>query len=73
MARRVRRLFRGGRVIDLNAGHGLHYANVREYIEDVPHLHTLNIGHAIIARALFDGLPSAVREMRALMVSARGR
>ena len=33
----------------------------------------LNIGHAIVARALFDGLPAAVREMRALMVSARGR
>ncbi len=47
----------------VNAGHGLHYDNVREYIEDVPHLHTLNIGHAIIARAVFVGLEQAVRDM----------
>jgi pyridoxine 5-phosphate synthase len=51
----------------VNAGHGLHYINVREYIEDVPHLHTLNIGHAIIARAIFVGLESATREMLALL------
>ena len=53
----------------VNAGHGLHYCNVREYIEDVPHLHTLNIGHAIIARAVFVGLEKAVREMLALLNS----
>jgi len=53
----------------VNAGHGLNYANVREYIEDVPHLHTLNIGHAIIARALFAGLDRAVREMLELLGS----
>jgi pyridoxine 5-phosphate synthase len=53
----------------VNAGHGLHYSNVREYIEDVPHLHTLNIGHAIIARAVFVGLEKAVREMLALLGS----
>jgi pyridoxine 5-phosphate synthase len=47
----------------VNAGHGLHYANAREYLEDVPHLDTLNIGHAIIARAVFVGLDRAVREM----------
>jgi pyridoxine 5-phosphate synthase len=47
----------------VNAGHGLHYSNVREYIEDVPDLHTLNIGHAIISRAVFAGLDRAVREM----------
>ena len=51
----------------VNAGHGLHYTNVREYIEDVPHLHTLNIGHAIISRALFAGLERAVREMLDLL------
>lgn len=53
----------------VNAGHGLHYSNVREYIEDVPHLHTLNIGHAIIARAIFVGLEKAVREMLVLLGS----
>ncbi len=57
---------RGMRV---NAGHGLHYKNVREYIEDVPHLHTLNIGHAIVARAIFVGLDQAVREMLDLIGS----
>jgi pyridoxine 5-phosphate synthase len=53
----------------VNAGHGLHYSNVREYIEDVPHLHTLNIGHAIVARAIFTGLDRAVREMLELLGS----
>jgi pyridoxine 5-phosphate synthase len=53
----------------VNAGHGLHYCNVREYIEDVPHLHTLNIGHAIISRAVFVGLEQAVREMLELLKS----
>jgi len=51
----------------VNAGHGLHYTNVREYIEDVPHLHTLNIGHSIISRALFVGLHQAVVEMLKLL------
>jgi pyridoxine 5-phosphate synthase len=53
----------------VNAGHGLHYSNVREYIEDVPHLHTLNIGHAIISRAVLVGLDRAIGEMLALMRS----
>jgi len=53
----------------VNAGHGLHYCNVREFIEDVPHLHTLNIGHSIISRAIFVGLEQAVREMRELLDS----
>jgi len=51
----------------VNAGHGLHYTNVREYIEDVPHLHTLNIGHAIIARSIFVGLEKAILEMMGLL------
>jgi pyridoxine 5-phosphate synthase len=55
----------------VNAGHGLHYNNVREYIEDVPHLHTLNIGHAIISRALFVGLEQAIREMLELLGSRK--
>jgi pyridoxine 5-phosphate synthase len=53
----------------VNAGHGLHYSNVRQYIEDVPHLHTLNIGHSIIARAVFVGLEKAILEMLALLGS----
>lgn len=53
--------------LQVNAGHGLHYTNVREYLEDVPHLHTLNIGHAIIARAIYVGLEHAVSEMVALL------
>jgi len=51
----------------VNAGHGLRYCNVREYIEDVPHLHTLNIGHAIISRSVFVGLEQAIREMLELL------
>jgi pyridoxine 5-phosphate synthase len=53
--------------MQVNAGHGLHYSNVREYLEDVPHLHTLNIGHAIIARAVLVGLDQAVTEMVVLI------
>ena len=52
-------------------GPGTSATTPREYIEDVPHLHTLNIGHAIISRALFDGLAAAVREMKLLMAAAR--
>lgn len=55
----------------VNAGHGLHYSNVREYIENVPHLHTLNIGHAVISRALFVGINQAVGEMLALLRSPK--
>lgn len=58
--------------LQVNAGHGLHYVNVREYIEDVPHLHTLNIGHAIVARAILVGLDCAVAEMLALLRSSSG-
>jgi pyridoxine 5-phosphate synthase len=53
--------------LQVNAGHGLHYTNVREYIEDVPHLNTLNIGHAIVSRAVLIGLDKAVGEMLALL------
>lgn len=52
--------------IQVNAGHGLHYENVRPMVE-IPELVELNIGHAIVARALFVGLEQAVREMRTLM------
>jgi pyridoxine 5-phosphate synthase len=58
--------------LEVHAGHGLNYHNVQP-VAAIAEIVELNIGHAIIARALFDGLPAAVREMRSLMVSARGR
>jgi pyridoxine 5-phosphate synthase len=54
----------------VNAGHGLHYHNVQA-IAAIPEIIELNIGHAIIGRAVFDGLGSAVREMKRLMTEAR--
>ncbi len=56
----------------VNAGHGLHYHNV-EPIAAIPGINELNIGHAIIARALFSGLAPAVKDMRALILGAAGR
>ena len=53
----------------VNAGHGLHYHNVQA-IAAIPGINELNIGHAIIARAVFTGLAEAVREMKALMQDA---
>lgn len=50
----------------VNAGHGLNYQNTAA-IRAVPHLETLNTGHAIISRAVFVGLRQAVREMLAIM------
>lgn len=49
----------------VNAGHGLDYFNVKK-IARIPGVHELNIGHAIISRAVFTGLYSAVKEMREL-------
>ena len=56
--------------LHVNAGHGLHYHNVKP-IAAIPQIIELNIGHAIIARAAFDGLHKAVADMRALMLEAR--
>jgi pyridoxine 5-phosphate synthase len=56
--------------LTVNAGHGLHYHNVQP-IAAITEIVELNIGHAIIARALFDGLPKAVRDMKELMRAAR--
>lgn len=53
----------------VNAGHGLHYENVNA-VAALPGIAELNIGHAIIARAVFDGLEKAVRDMKALLVAA---
>ncbi|MAT65719.1 MAG: pyridoxine 5'-phosphate synthase [Gammaproteobacteria bacterium] len=56
--------------LQVNAGHGLHYHNVQP-IAALPAVRELNIGHAIVARAVFTGLQEAVREMKRLMVAAR--
>ena len=56
--------------LTVNAGHGLDYHNV-EPIAAIPEIVELNIGHAIVARAVFDGLPKAVRDMKDLMRAAR--
>ena len=48
--------------LEVAAGHGLHYHNVRP-ISDIPEITELNIGHAIISRAVFVGIDAAVRQM----------
>ena len=56
--------------LQVNAGHGLHYHNVAPIARIAP-IRELNIGHAIVARAVFTGLQEAVREMKRLMQVAR--
>ena len=56
--------------LKVNAGHGLTYHNVQP-IAALSEMHELNIGHAIIGRALFSGLADAVKEMKLLMREAR--
>jgi pyridoxine 5-phosphate synthase len=55
----------------VNAGHGLDYHNVQP-VAAIPEIVELNIGYAIIARAIFTGLDAAVRDMKRLMREARG-
>ncbi len=57
--------------LKVNAGHGLNYFNVKP-IAAIPEIIELNIGHAIIARAVIDGLDKAIRDMKKLMLEARG-
>ncbi|NYT60920.1 pyridoxine 5'-phosphate synthase [Alcaligenaceae bacterium] len=59
-----------GKGLRVNAGHGLHYDNVQT-IAALPGIAELNIGHAIVARAIFDGWEKAVRDMKALMLTAK--
>jgi pyridoxine 5-phosphate synthase len=59
-----------GAGLQVNAGHGLNYQNVGA-IAAIGQVRELNIGHAIISRALFTGLAEAVREMKRLMREAR--
>ena len=56
--------------LTVHAGHGLHYHNVQP-VAALPEIVELNIGHAIIARAVFHGLAAAVSEMKHLMMAAR--
>ena len=58
------------RGLKVNAGHGLHYSNVQA-IAAIPDIAELNIGHAIVAHAVFVGWENAVREMKAVIVGAR--
>ncbi len=48
--------------IQVNAGHGINLDNIGAILE-IPYLDTLNIGHSIVSRAVFDGMQAAVREM----------
>ena len=57
--------------LQVNAGHGINYANIA-LIHKIPHLAELNIGHAIISRAIFVGLETAVREMLVAMEDYKG-
>jgi pyridoxine 5-phosphate synthase len=54
--------------LQVNAGHGLHYHNVQD-IAAIPNIVELNIGHAIIAESLFNGLDAAVRKMKGLLTA----
>jgi len=69
---RIRAAARYGVQIGLrvHAGHGLHYENVKP-IAAIPEILELNIGHSIVARAVVDGLASAVAEMKRLMLEGR--
>ena len=74
-ARELQRIRAAARAADalglvVNAGHGLNYHNVAP-IAAIPEIIELNIGHAIIAQSVFDGLACAVREMKRLMLAAR--
>jgi pyridoxine 5-phosphate synthase len=63
--------YAAGLGLKVNAGHGLHYHNVQP-IAAIPEISELNIGHAIVAHALFVGWAEAVREMKQLMLAVRG-
>lgn len=56
--------------LEVHAGHGLHYDNV-SLIAAIASINELNIGHAIVAHAVFSGWQNAVREMKQLMQQAR--
>ena len=57
--------------LQVNAGHGINLQNMAAILR-IPHLDTLNIGHSIVARAVFVGLENAVKEILAAMTPYRG-
>ena len=74
LARQLQRLERAARAavdagLRLGAGHGLDYANI-QVIRDLPGLGEVNIGHAIISRAIFSGLEDVLREYLAVLANA---
>jgi len=73
----LKRLVEGARYaheigLKVNAGHGINLANIF-YILKIPFLDTLNIGHSIVARAVFVGMKNAVHEMLSAMARYRNR
>ena len=74
-AKELRKIAEGARYaaglgLQVNAGHGLHYHNTLE-IAQIAEIEELNIGHAIIARAVLVGLETAVRDMKNILNKAR--
>jgi len=67
---RVAAEYAAGEGLHVNAGHGLNYENVQP-IAAIPQVRELNIGHAIVARAVLVGMAQAVREMKSLIGAAR--
>jgi len=72
----LRRHARGAKLahklgLRVNAGHGLNMDNTGPYLEAVPHVEVLNIGHHLVARAIETGFRKAVREMAALIREAK--
>ena len=62
--------YAAGRGLQVNAGHGLNYENVKP-VAAIAYIRELNIGHAIVAQAVFVGMAQAVREMKVLIGAAR--
>ncbi|WP_168542170.1 pyridoxine 5'-phosphate synthase [Acinetobacter sp. A2] len=62
--------YAASRGLVINAGHGLNLENVGP-IATIPHIHELNIGHALIGDAVFVGLEQAVKRMKAAIDAAR--
>ena len=58
--------------LEMHAGHGLNFETVG-VVAGIPELAELNIGHFLVGEAIFSGLESSIRRMRALMDEARGR
>ena len=62
--------YAAGRGLKVNAGHGLHFGNVAA-VAALPQIAELNIGHALVAEAVFMGWELAIRQMKQLMLEAR--